>query len=91
MNSTRVLSNLFGFVMIAAGAVYVLVAFKVEPSLGRLSLGGPFWSDLALAGLFVASGFIMMARDKRVKQLMNLVAMASFAVLIAWGVFGMGA
>lgn len=77
-------------VLLVAGTIYLLVSFKVTPSLARLSLHGPVWVDLALAGLFAGSGFMMMLRDKRVKQLMNLVTMASFAVLIAWGVFGMG-
>ena len=90
MNTTRALSNFFGFLLLIAGVVYVLVAFKVAPSLARLSPQGPFWVDLALAGLFVGSGFMMILRDKRMKQLMNLTTMASFAVLIAWGVFGMG-
>jgi hypothetical protein len=90
MNSTRALSSLFSFILLATGVVYLLVTFKIAPALGRLSLGGPFWVDLALAGLFVGSGFMMILRDKRMKQLMNLVTMASFAVLIAWGVFGMG-
>jgi multisubunit Na+/H+ antiporter MnhB subunit len=90
MNSTRALSNLFGAVMLAAGVLYLMIAFKIEPSLSRFSLGGPFWTDLALAGLFLASGLIFVVRDKRMKQVMKLLAMASFAVLIAWGVFGMG-
>ena len=90
MNSTRALSNLFGAVMLAAGILYLLVALKIEPSLSRFSLSGPFWVDLALAGLFIASGLMFVVRDKRMKQVMNLLAMASFAVLIAWGVFGMG-
>ena len=90
MTSTRALSNLFGAIMVAAGIFYLLIAFKIEVSLSRFSLGGPLWTDLALAGLFSASGLMFVVRDKRMKQVMNLLAMVSFAVLIAWGVFGMG-
>lgn len=90
MNSTRALSNLFGAVLLAAGVLYLLIAFKIEASLSRFSLGGPSWTDLALAGLFASSGFLFVTRDKRIKQVMNLLAMVSFAALIAWGVFGMG-
>jgi uncharacterized membrane protein len=90
MNSTRALSNLVGFILLATGVLYLLVAFKINASLARWSLGGPLWVDLSLAGLFSASGLLFLVRDKRVKQMMNILASICFAGLIAWGVFGMG-
>ena len=89
MTSTRALSILLGFTLLAAGVFYLLVAFRIE-SLGRFTLGGPPWVDVALAGLFSSSGLLFLARDKRIKQMMNILMSICFAGLIAWGIFGMG-
>jgi len=90
MNTTKAMSNVLGVLLVIAGLVYVLIAFKLTSSLGRFALNGPVWANLALAGLFAGSGLIMMVHDPRLKQLSNLVTIISFGALIAWGVFGMG-
>jgi len=76
-------------VFLAAGLFWVAVAFR-PPMLVWFSLGEPMWADLSLAGLFVTSGFLFLVRNRNLQHLLNFLAVICFAILIAWGVFGMG-